>query len=411
LVVTWAYNAGTNTATASGAGSTNFAALVAADTAGGWGKFTADASGTQIIIKGRIVIGDWSNATAFVDTNKEIIIANGFLPSNGCNIFYVISPSSFTLGTLTDAAKHTTTNGCSIQILEATRGNNFLIYDADSNPTIGLYSCLFSGVKATYPSNILLLSYGASSSNTQIYNCLLTKNMALSYYTQDVDIYNSQVQSTINAFVGTSGTINRLSITDTYVALYNFYSGLVFLSPYLRSNTFTIYASEDSYIVNADTDAWSMDIDSGTAKVYRQYEFDLTTDTSATVTLKDNTNTNVFSVTSDGTTGAIATQTVSRGYYAQATGDTLQDYAPFTLTITKSGKDTHTETLTLTEKTKLQITLETPVTPDYSKPTWAITKQEYDKIVKDEAEPYMMATAVLLLQRQRDKRMIKALQK
>jgi hypothetical protein len=55
LVVTWTYNAGTNTATASGAGSTNFAGLVAADVAGGWGKFTADASGTQILCQGKIV--------------------------------------------------------------------------------------------------------------------------------------------------------------------------------------------------------------------------------------------------------------------------------------------------------------------------------------------------------------------
>ncbi len=46
MVVTWTYSAASNTAMASGAGSTNFAALVAADTAGGWGKFTADATGT-----------------------------------------------------------------------------------------------------------------------------------------------------------------------------------------------------------------------------------------------------------------------------------------------------------------------------------------------------------------------------
>jgi hypothetical protein len=87
------------------------------------------------------------------------------------------------------------------------------------------------------------------------------------------------------------------------------------------------------------------------------------TDTSATVTLKDNAGTTIFSVTSDGTSGAIATQTISRGYYAQATGDTLQDYGPHTLTITLNGKQTYTDTLTLTEKTKLDITLQTAITP------------------------------------------------
>lgn len=60
--VTWAYNSTTNVATASGTGTTNFAALVAADTAGGWGKLTADATGTQISCAAKIVIGDGTNA-------------------------------------------------------------------------------------------------------------------------------------------------------------------------------------------------------------------------------------------------------------------------------------------------------------------------------------------------------------
>jgi hypothetical protein len=71
----------------------------------------------------------------------------------------------------------------------------------------------------------------------------------------------------------------------------------------------------------------------------------------------------VFSVTADVVTGAIATQTVSRGYYNQPNGDTLQDYGPFTLTITKAGKMPYTQTgIVLSEKTKLLIALRDQLT-------------------------------------------------
>jgi hypothetical protein len=79
--------------------------------------------------------------------------------------------------------------------------------------------------------------------------------------------------------------------------------------------------------------------------------------------LRDIAENTVFSVTSDAVTGAIATQVVSRGYYQRSTGNTLQDYGPFTLTITKTGKMPYTQTgIVLTEKTKLQIALRNQLT-------------------------------------------------
>jgi hypothetical protein len=123
--------------------------------------------------------------------------------------------------------------------------------------------------------------------------------------------------------------------------------------------------SANHYLINVETDAWVFQwLDANeTGKIYRQYEFDLTTEPSATVTLKDNAANTVFSVTTDAITGAIATQVVSRGYYQRATANTLQDYGPFTLTITKTGKMPHTQTgIVLTEKTKLQIALRDQLT-------------------------------------------------
>ena len=51
--VTWTYNSATNTATASGTGTTNFSELVQADIDGDWGGvYTSDATGTQILCQG-----------------------------------------------------------------------------------------------------------------------------------------------------------------------------------------------------------------------------------------------------------------------------------------------------------------------------------------------------------------------
>jgi hypothetical protein len=118
------------------------------------------------------------------------------------------------------------------------------------------------------------------------------------------------------------------------------------------------------YLINVDTDEWNVLIDSAsTGRLYRQYTFDLNvTDNNgvplsgATVTLKDKNGNTVFSVTT-AANGTIAEQTVSRGCYDYAHGSTLQDYGPFTLTISKSGYATYTQIFTLTSKTSWQISL------------------------------------------------------
>ncbi len=81
--------------------------------------------------------------------------------------------------------------------------------------------------------------------------------------------------------------------------------------------------------------------------IYRQYTFNLkvteqdgTAINGATVTLKDKDDNQVFSV-STAADGTITEQTVTRGYYDQAHGDTLQDYSPHKLIIEKAGFQTY----------------------------------------------------------------------
>jgi hypothetical protein len=61
--------------------------------------------------------------------------------------------------------------------------------------------------------------------------------------------------------------------------------------------------------------------------------------------------------TSHSENGNIATQTVSRGYYDQAHGNTLQDYGPHTLTIIKAGYQNYIKKLTLSAKTAWEVKL------------------------------------------------------
>jgi hypothetical protein len=352
LVVTWAYNAGTNTATASGAGSTNFAALVAADVAGGWGKYTADATGTQIICAGKIVIGDSSNACVFTDTNKQIFF-NG--AGGSANWIRVKTGSTLTLGTLLNAGRYSTNAGCSILF---TMSYGFITILADSGSAVSFYSCLVVASSSCVGS---VAGVGLS----KVWNCVLN-NVQLASTSSTSNIFNVYIQINEVAFSGLNGVIDTLVIRDSrYVALVG---GNVTAKNVngagLTTKTFDVYGSSgyNVYLINPIMDAWTFNFLAGCdTKVYRQYEFDLTTDAGATVTLTNNAGTVVFTETT--ATGTITTQTVSRGYYAQATGDTLQDYAPHTLTITLNGKQTYTDTLTLTEKTKLDITLQTAITP------------------------------------------------
>jgi hypothetical protein len=162
--------------------------------------------------------------------------------------------------------------------------------------------------------------------------------------------------------------------------------------------------TSDMYLVNPDFDVYTFNWSGCTKVCYRQYEFDLSTDAGATVTLKDNAGTTVFTETP--ATGTITTQTVSRGYYNQANGNTLQDYGPFTLTITKDKKQTYSDQITLTEKTKLDIKL-----LDVANPLVGAHPRTVTKYVENPAdEALLMATGVLLVRNRQLKRKLKVIQ-
>jgi hypothetical protein len=391
VVVSWAYNAGTNTATASGAGSTNFAALVAADTAGGWGKFTADATGTQIKIGGFIRIGDGTNTCAFADSGKQILILSGFITATFQYVIQVNANSTLTLGLLSDLTTRQTYGGCQFVSLEATYLGTYFVA-GNGTGLVYVYSCSFQA-------SIL---HHVTAAGGRVWNCILSNSTMLREST-NVDAYNLTVQksASYHGIGSCTGTFDRLMITGCANAFYCSVSvgAAAFKNAVCLGNTrvASIYGtgSTDYSLTNVDADVWAFTYSATyTGKVYRQYEFDLTiTDyagnplATATVTLKDKNNTQIFSLTTDAN-GQIATQTVSRGYYAQATGNTLQDYSPHTLTITKTGYIPITRIFTFTEKTKWMAAMHAQLAGDAAAADVKTSKKFY----KDDADSQQTGT-------------------
>lgn len=392
MVVSWAYNAGTNTATASGAGSTDFAALVAADTAGGWGVYTADATGTQIICGGKIFIGDGTagSTTLLADSSKEIIFTAAAVSADYTYLLYVREYASLKLGNVVDATTKSTNNGVTIISLQNNYNSISMLMSRTTAGTTELYGCTFEGLYRRH----FIRGYVGGETITA-FNCITDY---VCFQALTTDFFNINAVGRANTFPMLEllgGTLNILRVSN---AVYGYWQTSTATADstisgyYARNITkFGYFAgSKNVYFVNPDSSSWVFTYSTFTGKVYRQYEFDLQTAAGATVTLTDKDDNVVFSVTADAVTGKIATQTVSRGYYAQATGDTLQDYSPHTLTITGTGYIPYVRTFTLEEKTKWLIELHDQLAGNADEADVASGKLFY----KDDADTILVGSKV-----------------
>jgi hypothetical protein len=186
---------------------------------------------------------------------------------------------------------------------------------------------------------------------TRLWNCFADGYTAAEITSQIADVYNYMSTRAASGIRPTpTCTFDRITGMEPYYGFQRYGTGNVSLSNLflrgiaLAGNVFGYLnglntAPSNIFLDNVDSDAWTFTwIDSASAVVYRRYKFDLITETSATVTLKNADGTTAFSVTSDAVTGAIVTQMVIRGTFDQAHGNSMQEYGPFTLTITKAGK-------------------------------------------------------------------------
>ena len=168
------------------------------------------------------------------------------------------------------------------------------------------------------------------------------------------------------------GTVDDLRITDVTYGFMCFFitSGSVSISNCELVNesliSFYMFGSSVNFYVINTACKWLVGFfNSASAVLYRQYEFDLkvidkdnTPIQTATVKIWDK-DSNLIVDTTTNASGVIAPQTITRGYYNQANGGTLQEASPHLIKIEKAGYTTYEADFTLDAKKGWLIALQT----------------------------------------------------
>lgn len=348
---------------------------------------------TQFMFDARIVIGDGSTTTWFVDTSKQITFTSIAFTANWQYAIDVRRYGYVRFGTLLDEATKATKDGVSFVINHEAYRPIYLFGTASDWNTHDRQLYVYSssatniGDKAnrflgnfrggdhrfwhiiTSQMGLVPNKYPSSGGNTNIYDVYVTEAGFIVY-------------------VGIGLTIDRVYVTDALDTVWTQQAATFTINNVIsrRATRSLFYGSTNwqgpAYLINFDVDswtfAWALD---ATGKVYRQYEFDLT------VTYPNNTayeNANV-TITYEGqgggqvgswltdSNGQIPTQTLSRSFYNQTGGNTEYAYYPFNITITANGMDTYTKKWTPTEKTTWEIALTpTATAPSVSTTTYML---------------------------------------
>lgn len=364
------YDAGSNTITVTGYTELvpcTFEDVYQADVSGGWGVVTKQ--GVQYLVDCRLVIGDRSTTTWFIDTFKQVQFLGTAISVNQQILIEVKDYGNFRLGEIASVANKTGKKGCSIlftfsgyyPVMMKVTGENgvFELYDSNFTSTTNLRA-----------------ETTCTGRQGKIYECTFLNILAI---TGNLDCHRVTISTPDRGvYANVEGAIyDDLFIHDNtrYGAIFLF-SGLPDCAPRnLKVRNVTAIArmhmggAYDQSLINADADEWVISWSgSGTPKLFRKYEFDLkvvdqdgVAIQGATVTLYDKDENQVFQVTTDAQ-GEISTQTVSHGYFNQANGSTEQLYSPFRLTVTKAGyANEEVQNIVLDEQTKLQVGMYPPV--------------------------------------------------
>lgn len=336
----------------------------------------------------KLQIGDGSTSTFFSETNKLVM----FQFSVGATqvIIRVKSNATATFGVLHNASTYDTSQGVCF-ILNIPWGQD-TITALEANATLYLYSCFFCAL-----GGVLVVQGSQTGANVvRVWNCMFSFGSYLIEFNSSDDLFNVTICGAGNANVlglgGITGAkVNRVTASKV-IYYYDNYGLAVNTLSNLHGRDVTGYAVKQESpsscnLVNADFDVWTFTF-TGSGNVYRQYTVDIkVTDknnnplSGATVTLVNKNNNQIFSLTT-APDGTITEQTVSRGYYNQANGNTLQDYSPHTLTISKMGYQTYVKTFVLGSAINWEIKLAKahPILVDKGSPVLNLNASEPENV-------------------------------
>jgi len=329
------YNSSTNTIIVTGyteESPCTFEDIYQADVSNGWGVVNKQGD-NQYLFDCRLQIGDGVNETWFADSLKQITFTATSTSGSNQKLFDIKENAYFRLGVCTSDEDKTTEDGCSLSYLGT--DNPFFIY---SDVPVEIYSCIFSSPNGYAQIRTL-------SSNSKIYNTIFNKGIYLS--NAKGIFHNIVIQH--SPYGITNPTIeegsDKIRIEDVSFGFF-IKEGGIFRNIEILQSSYDIrvfFLSVDSYLINIKC-GWNIQwLGSSTGKLYRQYTFNLKVIdkagnpiSNAKVRMYDKDGNLVFEETTDAN-GQIPEQIITRGYYDQAHGNELVDFAPLTLEIQKQG--------------------------------------------------------------------------
>lgn len=310
-----------------------------------------------------IYLGDGTVATWFND-NLKTVLFSGYAQPMG---IYIENNANLQLGVLVDAATKSTQDGCNIQAKFTSLYGGTILGVTGSD--IKLYSCSFLGSSRGEKQYVSIRS-------GRIWNCNITNGGGMRSSSGE-DVFNVTLSHTeYGAYYGESGaTFDQISLYGVKYVLYAYSNfPVTFKNVYARNCVYAGYMNwteVNSYFINADIDNWNIKWSgTNTGWLVRQYTFNLKVidkdgvniPDGATVKIWDEDDTLVVDTTT--ASGVIAEQTISRGYYNQANGNTLQDASPHTIEISKAGYQTYKKVFTMDKIDWTIRLIHTTVNPD-----------------------------------------------
>ena len=324
---------------------------------------------TQFKFWCKLQIGDGSILTWFADVSKQVLFADGITTGDYQRYIDVKQYATFRLGTKESAGNRRTYQGCSLIDLDITYYNSMIQASHATQAYIYLYSCHFIDVREPFQK-------GTWVEATEMWNCIFTGRSYPYFKTiSNAQIYNTIVSSYYGFYAQFGGVISELDNFFVSAEHYCFYIQGVWVD-FTFSNAKAFggnylfrleNVNNDVYAINVEwtSDNWVLKWSDSSGKLYRQYTFNLelqcknnTYLENANVTLSySGQNGGIIGSWLTNSTGQIPEQTLSMGFYNQTGGNTIYDYNPYNLTVTKTGFLTYIENFTLTKEIDWNICL------------------------------------------------------
>ena len=326
----------------------------------GWNINATNSMNKQFSFNATYCLGNGTEAgeTWFADESKQLLLWGPF--PRYTNYIEVTNYAHLRFGKVTDSYAKTTEEGV-MYLLDNTGGGGlpYQIY-GNTGCEIELYSSLCLGG-----------GYVRSGGDATAWNCEFHQMMLGSGW----NMYRCEIGG--GYLYSTTGTFDDILAYAGPCGWYDRWgTGAVTFTNLKTRNTTDVARLQDTavqlHLVNADANSWSITWlgASGTAKVIREYTFDLT------VTFQNGTVVNgtatgcrvsiqyygqggdtLYNATL-GEDGTIPQQTLMMGFYNQTGGDTLYSYNPYNLHISNvTDYDDYRSNVTLSQETDLTIAL------------------------------------------------------